>query len=103
MKQLMIGIVVVVMLLGVSVRSQQTVKQSHASVILLATPNVLYDDKGSAYYDGITVYCASSSDGAPRFPQYPNKGIQLAEAEAQLLDAGFHLDRSDNFSYHWIR
>ena len=88
---------------AVSVRSQSQKAPSTispASVVLLATPNY---DAVSGEYKGIVVYAASSSADAPQFPQYPHPGAQLAEAEAQLLNAGFHLMQADNFSYHLIR
>lgn len=101
MKQLLIGIVVVAMLLGVSVRSQPTGKaitanQQHSVLVLFYRVRADTDAQGQYTYSGATVYASSSSGIAPVFPQYPAPEVQVAQAVSEGMNAGLHIIKFDS-------
>src|SRR2546427_125069 len=72
------------------VQSQGLTTKSPVQVVHLEYYDVETSTNGVEYH-GTVVFNSSSSEGAPIFPNYPNPGVQQAEAEAQLLTAGFEM------------
>jgi len=74
------------------------IPQPRACVILQSRQLIQQTPNGPVYV-GIGVYCSSSSSNAPRFDAgtFDQSGTEwpLAEAVAQCLEAGFHIERSD--------
>jgi len=70
--------------------------------VILQSKQIIQQTPNGPVYVGIGVYCSSSSSNAPRFdpgafdqsgnsqPLWP-----LAEAIAQCLEAGFHIESTD--------
>jgi hypothetical protein len=69
------------------------------------------DSNGYTYqYEGIKVYCSSSSRGAPQFPQMGIRSVNnttavvgdlvpLAQAVADLLNDGYHIAHIPDMGY----
>jgi len=78
------------------------IPQSHACVVLQSMQTFQRVSPTNFIYTGLAVYSSSSSSNAPTFtpPVFDQLGnsspaVPLAEAIAQCLEAGFHIERSD--------
>jgi len=86
-------------------RQQDNKPSQHEVVVLHSSESGvgISDSNGYTYqYQGIKVYCSSSSEGAPQFPQMGIRSsnntttivgdlVPLAQAVADLLNAGYHI------------
>lgn len=79
--------------------------ERRGAVVIQGYQVMRYDTDGHVY-TGIGVYCSSSSSNAPVFPpaKFYNDGTSgpvypLAEAIAQLLDAGYHIEKTDGINF----
>ena len=59
-------------------------------VVVLSAAAITDEHDGS--YHGLTVFVSSSSTNAPTFPQYPEKGVPLAQALSELISQGFRVE-----------
>jgi hypothetical protein len=86
-------------------RQQDNKPSQHEVVVLHSSESGfgISDSNGYTYqYDGIKIYCSSSSRGAPQFPQMGIRSannttavvgdlVPLAQAVADLLNDGYHI------------
>ena len=74
-----------------------------ACVILTGWQVQQHYGPGSYSYTDVGLYCSSSSSNAPQFPApiFTESGVSnvypMAEAIAQLLNQGFHVEQTGNY------
>lgn len=85
-------------------------KQDGRGCVILQGQQTFARSSGGYYFPGVVVYCSSSSSNAPQFspPVFTqdggiNQAVSLADAIAQLLELGYHIEHVEELNYTLVK